>query len=187
MSIMGLHRKEGEEREPHDYYATHSSSIPPLLKILGWEKGGKVIRENSCGAGHLSFPLELAGHKVISSDLIDRGYGITGVDFLKDNELDSEKFDATIMNPPYKYALAFVKKALTQSPITCAFLRITFLESERRKKFFDENPPRYVAVFSKRMKSSKSGLFKTGESSTVCYAWFIWETGFKGKPEILWI
>lgn len=41
--MHGLHRKEGEEREENDFYATHPAAIPPLLKVLGWENGGKFI------------------------------------------------------------------------------------------------------------------------------------------------
>lgn len=198
--LPGLHRKPGDEREPHDFYATHPSAIPPLLTLLGWENGGKVIRENSCGQGHLSKALEAAGHTVISTDLIDRGYGVTGVDFLKPHWTDDMPVDAVIMNPPYKHALKFVEKSLTLAPVVCAFLRITFLETPDRAKFFEKHPPRYVAVFSKRMASSKDGKFyqdyfctktceikRKRESSTVCYAWFVWERGYTGDTVVRWI
>lgn len=185
--LVELHRKEGEEREPNDYYATHPSAIPPLLKVLEWENGGKIIRENSCGEGHLSKILEIYGHTVVSSDLIDRGYGITGVDFLKPNWLDNMRYDAIIMNPPYKLSLEFIKKSLNLAPVVCAFLKISFLESSSRQTFFRKHPPKYVAVFTKRCPSSKSGVFKPKESSTVCYAWFIWKRGYKEEPKILWI
>lgn len=183
---QGLHRKEGEDREEHDYYATHPSAVPPLLKILGWETGGKLIRENSCGAGHLSRVLEMYGHTVVSSDLIDRGYGITGIDYLEPNILDGH-YDATVMNPPYKYARQFIEKALTQSDIVCAFLRLTFLESEGRRELFQNTPLKTVAVFSKRIPSSKNGLFPQKESSSVAYAWYIWDNSYTGEPVIKWI
>lgn len=28
---------------------------------------------------------------------------------------------------------------------------------------------------------------KYNYSSAICYAWFVWEKGYKGKPEIEWI
>lgn len=182
--MFGPHSKD---REENDFYATHASAIPPLLKLLGWENGGKTIRENSCGQGHLSKEMEKAGHTVISSDLIDRGYGVTGVDFLKEGWLDSLPLDGIIMNPPYKHAQAFVEKSLTLAPVVCAFLRITFLEAACRRKFFDANPPRYVAVFTDRIPCSKNAVFGPKEASTVCYAWFVWERGYTGSPEVKWL
>lgn len=187
-NLPGLHRKPGVDRETHDFYATHPSAVQPLLKVLGWENGGKVIRENSCGQGHLCKPLEKAGHTVIATDLIDRGYGITGIDFLKHSWFDELKYDAVIMNPPYKYAQQFIEKSLKIAPITCAFLRLVYLESQQRRYFFDKFPPKFVCVFSKRMPSAKSGDFDSiGNGGTVAYAWFIWESGFSGSPEIKWI
>lgn len=101
-NMHGLHRKEGEEREEHDFYATHPSAIPPLLDVLDWKNGGKFIYEPACGLGHLSEPLQIYGHTVISTDLIDRGYGVGGVDFLQPTVYDNLGFDAVITNPPYK-------------------------------------------------------------------------------------
>ena len=188
---QGLRRSDGSDREENDYYATHPSAIPPLLKLMGWEKGGLLIRENSCGAGLLSMMLEVYGHKVISTDLINRGYGIAPVNFLEPNFYDNLPYDATVMNPPYKHSVAFIKKSLEQSPIVCAFLRLTFLESQRRVDFFKKYPPKIVAVFSERMKSSKNAKWvnKKGkeEKGTATYAWFIFERGFQGEPVIKWI
>ena len=187
MSIMGLHRKPGESREENDFYATHPAAVIPLMEVLGWEKGGKFIYEPAAGKGHLSEMLKLYGHNVVSTDLIDRGYCVAGVDFLKPSEYDLLPYDAVVMNPPYKFAVEFVEKALTLAPVVCAFLRITFLESAKRAEFFKKHPPRVVAVFIERMPSSKDAKFDPKESSAVCYAWFIWEKDFTGRPEILWI
>lgn len=184
-NMHGLYRKEGEERQPEDFYATDPAVIPPLLKILGWESGNKLVWENACGAGHLSQVLELYGHQVISTDLVDRGYGIGGVDFLQPNPYDSLPFDAVITNPPYSLALEFIQKSLKIAPVVCMFLRLAFIESERRDKLFTENPPRYIAVFRKRVLCSKNAVFPKGESSATCHAWFIWERGYRGNPELL--
>ena len=49
-------------------------------------------------------------------------------------------------------------------------------------------PPKTVAVFSKRIQVAINGdpeEFKKG--SAVCYAWYIWEQGYKDKPRIEWI
>lgn len=189
--LIGLHRKQGDEREEHDFYATHPRAIPPLMELLGWQNGGKLIRENSCGQGHLSQMLEIYGHTVVSTDLIDRGYGISGVDFLVPGPLDSLPYDGVIMNPPFKHARRFISRSLEIAPVVCAFLRITFLESARRRSFFESNPPRYVAVFCDRIESSKNAKFIKDdgkpEKSATLHSWFIWHRGYRGRPEIVWI
>lgn len=187
MTMAGIHRKQGVERQPEDFYATDPAAIPPLFKLLGaeYESGGKLILEPAAGQGHLSQIMELYGHQVISTDLVDRGYGVGGIDFLTDNVYDSLSYDAVITNPPFKHATQFVEKALKIAPLVCMLLRLAFVESERRDKFFEKYPPRYVAVFRRRVRTSKDGLFPEGESSAVCHAWFIWERGYKGNPELI--
>lgn len=184
--ITGLNNQNGEPREENDFYATDPSAVEPLIDFMGWREKKVSIWENSCGEGHLVKPLLAAGAKVLATDLVDRGYGIAGINFLEQHFFETGEFDAIVMNPPYKKALEFVQKSLNIAPTVCAFLRITFLESERRKPFFEQNPPRYVCVFSKRVKCSKNAKFPKDEASAVCYAWFVWEKGYNGKPEIVW-
>ena len=66
------------------------------------------------------------------------------------------------------------------------FLKLTFLEGKRRAEFFRCNPPIRVWVSSSRLKCAMSGDFDSVGSSATAYAWFIWEKGFKGHPEIRW-
>lgn len=55
--------------------------------------------------------LEKNGYNVIGTDLVYRGYGDKeSLDFLEETLEDFE--GDIITNPPYKYALEFVKKAL---------------------------------------------------------------------------
>lgn len=180
-----------ETRDIHDYYATDSRVIKPLLKHLGWSSGGKVIYENSCGEGHLSRPMTEAGHTVISTDPVDRGFGIGGIDFLSDTFFHTMKYDAVVMNPPYKHALEFIKRSQKLAPIVCVFLRLAFLEGgdvSGRYDFFTKNPPKAILVFSDRVPCAKQGDFKKfGKNSATAYAWFAWEEGFEGKTTLEWI
>lgn len=175
------------DRQPEDFYATHPCAVEPLMKVLGWENGGRLIWEPCCGQGHLANIMQLYGHKVVCTDLIDRGFGVGGVDFLKPSKYYTEPWDAIITNPPYSFALECVQRSIELAPVCCHFLNIKFLESAKRRKFFAEFPPRYVCVFSSRVASSKNGIFPHDEQGTVCYAWFVWFRGFKGRPEIIWL
>jgi hypothetical protein len=129
------------------------------------------------------------GYTVHSSDLYYRGYGDKRcVDFLTTTKPPTRLISAIVTNPPYNQALEFVQHALTFGVDVCMFLKLTFLEGQRRRKFFDEHPPRTVAVFSKRITVARNGNPEAfNQSSAACYAWFIWTPGYEGKPEVVWI
>lgn len=62
------------------------------------------------GIGGFRLGMEMAGHEVIATDLIYRGYGDTEpLNFLEET-LDGFEGDI-ITNPPYKFALEFVQRA----------------------------------------------------------------------------
>ena len=77
-ATLGARNYAKEDRETHDYYATDPRAGVLLLSV---EQFAPVIWECACGEGHLSKVFEAAGHIVISSDLVPRGYGLTA-DFL---------------------------------------------------------------------------------------------------------
>src|SRR5438128_12445686 len=100
---LGASSHSGTDREEHDYYATDPSAVAPLLRLVDWTD--KPIWEAACGEGHLSKEMERLGCTVISTDLIDRGYGEGGVDFFKATELRAPYI---ITYPQYKYETEFL-------------------------------------------------------------------------------
>ena len=126
------------EREKNDYYATDPRAAELLCDL---ETFSPNIWECACGEGHLAEVFKKRGYNVVASDLIDRGYGTAGVDFLKwDMPFDGD----IITNPPYKYAKEFVEHALSLIPDgrkVVMFLKVQFLEGQARRKMFDEVPP----------------------------------------------
>ncbi len=174
------------ERQHDDYYATEPKATELLLKE---ETFSPMIWECACGEGHMAKVLEAHGYQVISTDLVYRGYGSEeSLDFLKDS---LGEFDGDIItNPPYKYALEFVEKALECVKIgrkVAMFLKLQFLEGKSRKKFFLKHPPKTVYVSSSRLNCAMNGEFEKYPSSAVAYAWFVWEKGYMGNPVIKWI
>lgn len=124
--------------------------------------------------------LEAHDYAVTSTDLIDRGYGSGGVDFLQIPAHGNADTDI-ITNPPYKYAKEFVEKAIElvkPGRKVAMFLKLTFLEGQARRELFRSNPPKRVYVASARLQCGKNGDFSG--TSMVAYAWFVWEKGYTG-------
>ena len=184
-STMGASNHSADDRASHDYYATDPKAVDWLLSV---EELAPVIWEPACGEGHISKRLEEYGKKVISTDIVYRGYGCPeGIDFL---QTDIKDFEGDIVtNPPYRQGLEFVEKALDivhGGGTVAMFLRLLFLEGKKRKEFFMENPPRRVYVFSSRIACAKNGNFDENKNA-VCFAWFVWTKGYKGDTVVKWI
>ena len=176
-------------KENLDFYATDPKAVKILLKK---ERFRHNVWECACGKGHIARELSKAGHNVFATDLIYRGYGLTKpLDFLKVKLEKDTKYNGDIItNPPYRYAQEFVEKALSlvaPGNKVAMFLKLTFLESQKRKKFFLENPPRVIYVSSSRLTCAKNGRFDKKKSGAIAYAWFVWEKGYKGYPVIEWV
>lgn len=176
------------ERQPLDYYATEPKALELLLDL---EQFDKNVWECACGELHLSNVLENRGYNVRSSDIIDRTKNgkIEVLDFLNCNE----KWNGDIItNPPYSLATEFAAKALDLiegGHKVALFLKLTFLESNKRKKLFDKYPPKVIYVSSHRLQCAKNGDFNTyknGTGTAIAYGWYIWEKGNTSPPIVKW-
>lgn len=182
-SMLGARNYALNEREENDYYATDPRAVELLLEL---EQFQPMILEPACGEGHMSEVLKAHGYEVISTDLIDRGYGDVK-NFFEYAYIGGADI---ITNPPYKYAREFVEHALKVSAdgtkIT-RFLKLQFLEGKARRELFDRCPPQTVYVSSGRLRCAMNGDFeKYAKSNAVCYAWFIWKKGHYGPTQIKW-
>lgn len=180
--IIGASNHCREARADDDFYATPPSAVEMLLDI---EKFNHAILEPSCGAGHIAKVLVDHGYDVEARDLVYRGYGRGGCDFLA---TDNRQWSGDIvMNPPYDLAAEFVAKALSivkDGAKIAAFLKLTFAEGKKRRELFDKCPPVRCWVSTSRLSCGKNGV--EWSPSAVCYAWWIWEKGFKGSTSLKW-
>lgn len=138
---------------------------------------------------HISEVLKEYGLKVFNNDIVDYGYDCTVKDFLTE-EFDT--VDNVITNPPYKYAKEFIEKALSITNKKVAmFCKIQLLEGVSRREMFENTPLKTVYVFTKRQNPLRAGspVDENGKkwASTMCFAWFVWEHGYEGKPTIEWV
>lgn len=186
---LGASNHTDKEREPNDFYATDPIAVDKLVGSIGFIPS--VVWECACGTGCLSERLKQYCHGVVSTDVIDRGYGQVQ-DFLLAKEMPSG-CSCIITNPPYKLANEFILHALSLLPDggrCIMFLKTTFLEGEKRHRLlFSKYPPQRILQFSKRVLCAKNAEFQKMRKvgSAVSYAWFVWEKGYKGETTITWI
>lgn len=182
MATLNASNHSDKERVENDYYATPPKAVEKLLEK---EKFNNVW-ECACGEGHISEVLKKHNIHFLSSDIIDRKYGIIE-DFLNTNRKHTGDI---ITNPPYIYSSEFAMKAmniLKPNRKLALLLRIQFLESIKRQKLFIKYPPKFVYIFIRNIRCARNGDFKNSTGNASTYAWFIWEKGFVGEPTIRWI
>jgi len=181
-------------RVENDFYATHPDSVKALLKV---ETIIYPAWECACGEGHIS--KEVVG-TILSTDLIYRNFGIGGVDFLSDETLknmitnltDITAINTIITNPPFNLFQEFLEKSLQMANKKVIFFgKLQALEGIKRATYLETTPLRTVYVFKKRQQLMRNGkeLDDNGKkmSSTMAFAWYVWEIEYTGKPTIVWI
>ena len=178
--------KGPSSREENDFYSTDPRAVDLLLEN---EKFSKVIFECSCGNGAISERLILAGHIVISSDLIQRDYGIGGLDFLKYSGGISQD---CIINPPFKLKREFIHTAmgmLTKGHKLAVYLDIRTLAGIHSYLLFQQYRPAKILVFSKRLPCYKGGDLNImkGKSTKADFVWVIFYHDFKASTELFFI
>lgn len=184
---LGANNHTDVVREKDDFYAT-----PPLATkaLLNLEIFDTKIWEPCCGMNHITNILKENLYNVRTSDIVDRvnDGSVEIIDFLN----TTEKWDGDIItNPPFKYATEFVYKCLdvvNKGNKVAMFLKLTFLETQKRKQLFLQHPPKTIYVSSSRLGCSQTGQFNSDGNtvSAVAYCWFIWEKGYKGDTVIKW-
>ena len=173
----------GSERENNDFYATDPVAVERLLEV---ETFSKNILEPCSGLNHIVNILRDKGYNVKSTDIIDRGCQ----DEVKDIFTYESAGDRDIItNPPYKNVSEYVEKMydmLEEGHKMALLLKLTFLEGQSRKKFFEEKPFSRLWVHSKRISCMINGR-EDKKNGCVAYGWYIWEKGYKGESIVKWL
>ena len=185
-------------RVENDFYATNPLAVEMLDKVYPLDCNDKYVVEPCVGNGNILNKIKELYPRAscVGVDIVDRGYegSVIYKDFLDKDTLVGRP-DLIITNPPYNCASEFVEKSIETLNLggkCCMFLKIQFLEGQKRKELFDKYPPKYIYVFRNRMATWNNGQEfdpKTGKHwcTTMCHSWFVWEKGFKGEPIVRWL
>lgn len=169
-------------RAPDDFYATVDPW--PIVALLDSESFDGAIWEPACGQGHISRVLKANGHRVISTDLVRRGYGRGGIDFLVQHH---SRAPHIVTNPPFGIEGAFTLKALDltrpHSGKVALLVKLTFLESWDRRPLFAW-PFACCYAFSKRVTTLRGGKPLKGKGrGMMAFAWMVWDWQLPRKAE----
>lgn len=180
----------GAIRRKNDHYATPIWCIDVAVDIVSAEHKRRkpFIVDAGCGEGAILSNFESQGFegagieidpalaKIASSRCEGR---IVNADFFAHEEVAfSLGHTMVVMNPPFSHAQQFVEHAIEHCGSVLALLRLSFLESKRRRSFWEHNEAD-VYVLSRRPS------FTGGSTDSCAYAWFLWGPGARGRLRIV--
>lgn len=175
-------------RLPNEFYPTPPEAIRALLSVETFEGS---IWEPACGEGAIGKELSAAGHAVVATDLVAYGYGLPGIDFLKETRPRARHI---VTNPPYGSGLAdaFITKSLMFARETrgtvAMLLNLASLAHRTRTRWWREHPPaRLYAVddivcWPDHLYGPAPNHFTKHR-----YFWAVWTPNHQGPSAFWWL
>jgi hypothetical protein len=167
-----------------DFHETPRVAVESLLAV---ETFTGPIWEPACGLGAISTVLEQHRYTVVSTDLVERGFGTGRVDLLLEQHGLAPNI---ITNPPYKLADEFARKACDLTTGKVALLtRVAWLAGQKRHRtLFGTYPLARIWVFSRRLPMMhRIGYDGPKSASAVDHAWFVFDHTHIGSPTLNWL
>jgi len=161
----------------NDFYQTPEVATRALL---AHQDLPPEIWEPACGLGAISRVLSAAGHVVHSTDLVDRGFGVGGRDFLM--ELSAPPgFDCIVTNPPFKLATEFVEHGLQLCRHVVVLCRLQFIEGRKRDGIMGRCNAVHAFINRVPMMHREEGAPEQKDmSSAIAFAWFVFDREHQG-------
>lgn len=172
-------------RAPFEFYATPPEGTRALLSV---EPFAGPVWEPACGDGAMARVLSRAGLLVVATDLIDRGYGTDGINFLTET---SNRATHIVTNPPYGWGLgdAFIRHALTLTQATggkvAMLLDLASLAHPRRHGLYVTNPPSRVYILDELI-CWPGGINRLTDAQQR-YAWVVWDPDQPPPTRLHWL
>lgn len=196
MSATNRTRADGKrtERQDEDTYLTPPDCAFTTAALLPLAPGMRVL-EPSAGAGSYLVGLHRA-HGIVAEAVEKRREAadalrgcIPGHEVLVrtcrfEDVCEPESFDAVVGNPPYIRAQEHVQHALyllRTGGVLGFLLRINFLATQGRYRFFRRFPPWRVYVLAERPDFTGDG----GDATE--YAFMAWRKGYTGDTVTRWV
>jgi len=172
-------------RPDHDFYPTPPEATRALLSVERFEG---PIWEPACGDGAIAQVLIGRGHTVISTDLIDRGWGTGGVNFLDET---ANRGVHIITNPPYGRGLGdiFIRHALKLTRPTggsvAMLVPLDSLAHPTRTPLWLAHPP--AAIYAMDELICQPRGIPTIQTAKLRFCWIVWHPGHVTRPTFWWL
>jgi hypothetical protein len=170
----GVERSRPVNRQPEGFYKTPETATLALISAIGpWLDA--PIHEPACGDGAMARVLSRHGYQVTATDIVIRGYGSYGVDFLK----YGPQAPIVITNPPFHLADKFIAKAVPGSRLVALLLKSDYWHAKCRIALHATFPPRQELILTWR-------LDWTGKKRpTMNCTWFVWGDHLPATTQLL--
>lgn len=190
--IRAIH-ESGFERQDGDFYPTPAWVTECLL-------GNVTLRgpvwEPCCGDGAVARVLQAAGHEVVATDLVDRGFGRGGIDIFETAQMP-DGCRTLVTNPPYgdggargrrgkaprqmlgftEHAIRLARRADGQLAL---LVRLQWIAGKRVASLLSEGSVRSVIVLTRRITwFSRQGFTNTGQHH---HAWIFFDFAEPPRP-----
>jgi len=187
----------GFARETNDFYATPDWVTEALLRHF---KPRGAVWEPCCGTGAISEVVAGQGHKVVSTDIADYGYGKPGVDIFRRRTMP-KGCQCLITNPPYGETgthrnqdrspaamLRFVEHTLMLAGSVqgqlALLVRLQWIAGKRAAELMSAAPFSAVIALKKRIQWFEMG--KNTKTAQHHHAWVVFDWQHEpGRPPAL--
>lgn len=184
----------GRKRDiPYDFYETPTWATQKAVKAMledGILNKNSYIYETCCGAGAIARVLEEYGFENVKMSDIQTSDFICGEKGVDVYDLPDKCCEIVLTNPPYN--------RMTKDNMLKEFFRIStgkvilllnifFLSSRDRKEMLENSHLRHIYIHSDRVTMFPYGIPKPKNGGTKMFAWYVWDSEFKGRPTISWI
>jgi hypothetical protein len=132
--------------------------------------------EPAAGDGAIVHPLRETGRLVIASDIHDYGLESCAIqDYLTADP--PAGIHGIVTNPPYRHALQFAQKALSEVPYVAFLVRSNFdIEGVKRMGFRASDPPTRIWRSARRLPMMhRYGWTGNRAPSNTPHCWLVWE------------
>ncbi len=183
----------GAKRPRHDFRPTPREPIEALIDFYRDILDDKSFHEGSCGDGAIARVMTEHGYDVHATDLIERGhdddllgskgYGTSGIDFLKirPNKYPCGHY-STVMNPPFSHWKEFAYKCHElKMPFIALFAKQSIWNGGRisgRIQLWHAHPPKAIHPLTWRVDFDGRGR------PTMDCCWVVWgdDVPFSNQP-----
>jgi hypothetical protein len=162
------------DRDLDAYFTPPQAVIAVMALERAWLP--RVILDPCAGEGAFTLLMAQHGYETYANDIKDYGLaGCTIGDYLA--MPPTPGVGGVVTNPPFQWALEFLRKAIAETDYVAVLVRANFLiEAAGRDAFFAEHPPSRVYYSSQRLPMMhRYGWTGRRSTSNTPYAVAVWD------------